>query len=319
MLSRIKRLIGVLIAAVAVVTSSGFVSAQGSSQTTNGFRISPLRNEVTVEKGKSQTASVTVENPSNLTFKTKGVINDFIASTNEDGQPQLLLDGKSAPSHSLKQLVTDIPAFTLAPNERKVVQITITVPASAAAGGYYGAVRFLPAETVNSSNVSLAASVGSLFLVNVPGNIKEHLELVQFGAGVNGSIKSLITGGRVSIITRLKNDGDTHEKPFGKIQIKNAKGKIVAEEEINNIEPQANILPASIRKFETQTPENIKWFGRYTVTASYGYTPSNGELINARTSFWYIPLWLVIVFSVAVIAILFAAYLGVRSFRRKRR
>jgi len=307
-MTRFQRLTGVFITALYVVISGGSAYAQSTtSATANGFRISPIRNEVTVEKGKSATVSIMVENPSSLPFKAKAVINDFVASDKEDGEPRLLLDGTSAPSHSLRKLVQDIPNIDFAPNERKEIPVTITIPTNAAAGGYYGAVRFLPANSTNGSNINLAASVGSLFLVNVPGNIKEHLFLEQFGAAVSGTIKNIITGGQVSIITRLKNDGDTHEKPFGKIQIKDSKGKLIVEQEINNDEPRANILPNSIRKFETKI-SNKKWLGHYTVTGSFGYEPSSGDLINAKTSFWYIPIWLLIAFFVIVIAIIVAGY-----------
>jgi hypothetical protein len=311
-----KRFSSTLLLAVIIGSTSSSVFAQSNGQSSNGFRISPLRNELTIEKGKTQTVNVSVENPSSINFKAKAVVNDFLASVNEDGQPELLLDGSFAPTHSLKRLVTDPPIVSFGPNERKEIQISISIPINAAAGGYYGAVRFLPADAKNSANVSLTASVGSLFLVNVPGNIKEHLTLEQFGAATNGKVKNLITSGSVSIVTRLKNDGDTHEKPFGKIQVKNSKGKVIAEQEINNIEPQSNILPSSIRKFETKIP-NTKWLGHYTVTAGYGYTPSNGELITAKTSFWYIPLWLVAVFMTAVVSVMFIAYFAYRSFHNR--
>lgn len=315
---QVRRFLSILLASVIMLSSTGSVFAQtSSSQTANGFRISPVRNELTIDKGKSQTVSIFVGNPSSLPLKAKAVINDFVASSTEDGQPQLLLDGASAPSHSLRKLIQDVPIIDLAGNERKEVRVTVSIPANAAAGGYYGAVRFVPENTKSTANVALTASVGSIFLVNVPGNIKEHLELVQFSAAVNGSAKKLITSGKVSIITRLKNDGDTHEKPFGKIQVKDSHGKVVAEEEINNIEPQSNVLPSSIRKFETKLKDR-KWFGHYTVTASLGYNPSNNELINAKTSFWYIPVWLIALIIVAVLAVLALGYVLYRKMRSKR-
>ncbi|MDB5182456.1 MAG: hypothetical protein JWO47_240 [Candidatus Saccharibacteria bacterium] len=319
-MSYTKRVANVLLTAIMVFSTAGTAYAQATTPKANGYRISPLRTELTIEKGTSQTATVSIENPSKVPFKVKGVINDFEASDSENGQPGLLLDGSYAPSHSLKRFVSDPAEVDLAPNERKEVKVVISIPSNAAAGGYYGAIRFLPVETVAGANVSLAASVGSLFLVNVPGNINEHLQLLQFGAASNGSIKKVITGGPVSIITRFKNDGDTHEKPFGKIQVKDSKGKVVAEEEINNVEPKSNVLPASIRKFETKL-KNSKWFGYYTVTAGYGYNPSNGELITAKASFWYVPFWvlaLVIIFILAVLGAIYMIYRKIQKSRTKR-
>ena len=311
----IRRIASVLITVIIFTFQNQGIFAQAQNdQSANGFRISPVRNELTIEKGTSQTVSIMVENPSSLPIKAAALINDFQASDSEDGQPRILLDNTFAPNHSLKRLVSNIPDTDIAPGGRKEVKVTITIPTNAVAGGYYGAVRFVPAENKKSANIALTASVGSIFLVNVPGNIKEHLELVQFTAAVNGSGKKIITSGKVSIITRLKNDGDTHEKPFGKIQVKNSKGVVVELAEINNTDPQANILPDSTRKFET-TLTNKKWFGRYTVTASLGYNPSDGDLINAKTTFWYIPAWMVAVFSVLVLVLVFAAYMLYRKIR----
>lgn len=313
-----KRLVNVLLVAIVLCGIPGSLHAQSTDKKANGFRISPIRTELTIEKGSSQIATVSLENPSSIPLKAKAVINDFEASDTENGQPRLLLDGEFAKSHSLKRLVADPPTLELGPNERKEVKILISIPSNAAAGGYYGAVRFLPAEVVSGGNVALSASVGSLFLVNVPGNIKMHLELLDFGAAVNGNIKKIITSGQISIVTRLKNNGDTHEKPFGRIQIKDSKGKLVADEEINNIEPQSNILPGSIRKFETQL-KNKKWLGHYTVTAGFGYTPSNSELINAKSSFWYIPSWMFIAAIVMLVLLLVTGYIIVRKIKRTKR
>ena len=318
-MNNLNRSVNVLATLILLLSSAGSVFAQTTANTpkSNGFRISPIRTELTIDKGTSQTATIFIENPSTLTLKAKGIINDFRASDKEDGQPLLLLDGSYASSHSLKRLIADTPVVELAPNERKDIKVTISVPANAAAGGYYGAIRFLPTDIASGANLSLTASVGSLFLVNVPGNIKEHLELQEFGAAVNGNIKKIITSGNISIITRLKNDGDTHEKPFGKVQVKDGKGKVVAEEELNNIEPQANVLPGSIRKFETKLSNN-KWLGHYTITASLGYNPSNNELINAKSSFWYIPVWMMAVLVILILSLLIAAYVIYRKLTNKR-
>lgn len=315
MLQRLGRVLTVL-ALLAIMNGSAF--AQSTNQTANGFRVSPIRNEMTIEKGKSGTERITVENPTGLPMKVRALINDFIPSDSESGQPQLLLDGATASSHSLKKLVQSVPDFTIAANERKDVYITISIPADAAAGGYYGAVRFVPADNASQANVNLTASVGSLFLVNVPGDIKQHLALEQISAAVNGKTKKFITGGDVSIVTRLKNDGDTHEKPYGKIQVKDSRGKVVANVEINNEEPRSNVLPNSIRKFETALGKK-KWFGHYTVTASLGYEPSaDNDLINAKTSFWYVPLWAVIAGLVLLVAVVVAGYILVHRLQNRR-
>ena len=142
--------------------------------------------------------------------------------------------------------------------------------------------------------------------------------MVEISAAVSGSTKKIITSGDVSIVTRLENDGDTHEKPFGKIQVKDSRGKVVANVEINDQEPRSNVLPNSIRKFETSLGKK-KWLGHYTVTASLGYEPSsNDDLINAKTSFWYIPLWVLVAGFVLLLALVVVVYIIIHRLQNRR-
>lgn len=318
-MKRIRALLaGLTIAVIGVASGPAPVMAQTTAQSGNGFRISPVRSELTIERGASVSSTITVENPTNLPIKAKAIVNDFIASQDESGEPVLLLNGEASPSHSFKKLVGTIPDITLAPRERKEVRVVIAVAPDASAGGYYGAIRFSPAKDDSTSTLGLTASVGSIYLISVPGNLKEHLSLVQFSAASKGKPKTFMRSGDVSIITRLKNDGDIHEKPYGKIVVKSMTGSVVDQQEINNVDPKSNVLPGSIRKFETKLKPR-KWLGRYMISASLGYTQGGGNLIEAKGSFWYIPTWLLITLGVVIALLLFAAYLIYRRVTYHRR
>lgn len=182
------------------------------------------------------------------------------------------------------------------------------MPNNATAGGYYGAIRFIDASQINDKNVSLAASVGTIFLVQVPGEFNEKLELLEFTAAKNGSNGRLfLNGGDMSIVTRLRNSGDIHVKPFGKITITDHSGKVVETYEFNNVEPRSNILPGSVRRFDDKL-QNKKWMGKYTITANLGYG-TTGSLITTKATFWVIPAWVLIAFFVILAAILIGGYL----------
>lgn len=310
----------IAIAAVATVallsTGFGIVTAQTTTGAGNGFRISPVRSELTIEKGKSQTLTITIENPTDSNVTATPIVNDFISSDRENGEPRLILDDTSpSPKNSFKTLVESISSVPLGPREKKDINVTIRVPQDANAGGYYGAVRFAPGTTTGSGNVGLTASVGTIVLITVPGDLKEKIDLVQLSAAQNGSLKSFFTGGEVSIVTRIKNDGDIHVKPFGKIVIKNMFGKTVKEYEVNNIDPRANVLPDSIRRFEDAIAKPGKgWFGRYTVTAHIAPSQGSGQIINGQATFWYLPPWAIITFVALILVILGGGYLLVRKF-----
>lgn len=311
----------VAVAVSAFTLVAAYVVAPVLAQTQesgNGFRISPVRSELTIEKGKSEVVTLTLENPADVPTIARAIINDFVASDKENGEPRLILDENTEPpKNSFKALAQPIQDVQLAPRERKEVSVTVQVPDNANAGGYYGAVRFAPVtDSLGQGNIGLTASVGSIFLVRVPGNLIERLDLLELTAGQNGKAKSFITSGNVSVITRLKNEGDIHVKPFGKLVVKNMFGKVVYEGEFNvgdTEDSRANILPGSTRKFENAIGDK-KLLGRYTIEANLGFSQGSGDLISAKTSFWYLPVWALVVLLVIVVALVGGAYLLYRKF-----
>lgn len=313
----IARLTAVFAAVFIVGLSATHIVGAQSSQSSsglsgNGFRISPVRSELSVEKGKKGTIAITIENPTDFATTARPVVNDFIASDKEDGEPRLILDNNVAsPKNSFKSLVGVMSDVSLGPREKKDISVVVSVPSDASAGGYYGAVRFVPTQTANGGNVTLTASVGTIVLVTVPGNLTQKLNLVQFGAVQNDKFKGFITKGDVAIGARLKNAGDIHLQPFGKVAVKNMFGKTVKEYEINAT--SANVLPGSTRKYVDKI-DNSRWFGRYTITANIGYAQGSGDLITAKASFWYVPTWALYVFAVLAAVIVGGVYFLVRKF-----
>lgn len=307
----------VLVSGVAPVAAQ--TTSSKTAPTANGFRVSPVRSELTIDKGKSQTISVSVENPSSVAVSAKAVVNDFVASDDESGTPRLILDNNApSPKNSFRDLVQAIPDVQLAGGERKDVSVKITVPSTASSGGYYGAIRFLPANNTNTSIVGLTASVGTIVLVTVPGNLTQKLDLVQLSAAQNKKPKSFITSGNVEVLTRLKNSGDIHVQPFGRVNVKNMFGKTVASYEFNNNDPRANILPGSTRKFDDPLGKKTL-FGRYTIEANLGYSQGGGELISSKAVFWYVPTWALIALLVLVVAAAIAGYVFYRRMKRSHR
>jgi len=279
-----------------------------------GYTISPVETEITVNKGTSQTIELSVQNPANTAVVIKAVVNDFIASSNESGNPELILNSNTpVPANDFKSLVSPIGNITLAPLAKVYFPVTITVPISANSGGYYGAVRFLPESINQTGNVGLTASAGSIFLITVPGNLTERLSLTQLSAAdKNGNPTSFITSGGVSVLTRLDNTGNIQLQPFGNILIKNMFGHIVKSYQFNNSIPRANILPGSIRKFINPL-SGASWFGKYTVVETVAYQQGTGNYITSNASFYYFPVWFLALVVVIIILLVVGIYwLGYR-------
>jgi len=297
-----------------LLLAGGVINAQQSG-VANGFKVSPVRDEATIEKGKTSVQKIYVTNVNNYTVTARAVVNDFEPATDESGKPQIILDEtKSAPTNSFKALVKSIPDVKIEAGQTAEVPVSITVPGDAQAGGYYGAVRFISAESDNpgQKNVALSASVGTIFLVKVPGELTEQLQLVDFSAEKNGSTSRFFTSGKsIQIMTRLKNTGNIHVAPFGRVQVTDHSGKIVEDYEFNNTTPRANILPNSTRKFEDSLKKQ-NWVGKYSVVANLGYG-TTGSLITARTTFWVVPMWVIITVSVLIVALVVGGFLIYRK------
>ncbi len=299
--------------AIALATLAGILILGMPSSATaaggNGLRVTPVRTDITIAPGQTQVVNVTATNITVEPATFEVIINDFTASSDETGEPALILgNNQYAPNHSLKRFVKDIPNFTLQPGQQKVVPVTISVPANAAGGGYYGTVRFAPAGSVGKDKtVTLAGSVGSLILLRVTGNVVDQLSIASFDVRQGDSPKNLFFSNKnITSLVRFQNEGNIQEQPFGKILLKDRSNKILAEYEINDVQPRGNVLPDTIRKFSTKI-DKVGNFGAYTLVGNFGYG-SNGQLLSASTTFYVIPFVLIVGFLGLVLLLVFLIF-----------
>lgn len=291
----------------------------------SGYKVSPVKIQETINKGAKRTFSIYVTNLTDKTTINTTKIVNFTADKDES-QNALLVEAENLSKFNIandfNKIIEPVPDFTLGPNQQKIIPVTLNIPDNANAGGYYGAITFTQKDVATGKNVTVQASVGTLFVITVPGKLTDALSLVEFTAAQNGSNGRFFTNGKnLSVVTRLQNTGNIHEQPFGKIQVTDSKGKVVQEIEFNNTDPRGNVLPNSTRKF-TNDLKDQKYFGKYNVTANIGYGPGGGNIIIAKNTFWVIPLWMVIAAGVvlAILAVLiFIIIRKVMSSNKKRR
>lgn len=306
--------------AISLTPSKSIAATSGG----NGQRVSPVRSDITVYPGKSETVTVNITNVTTKPAELRAIINDFIANPNESGEPAIILaPNQFAPKHSLKRYAkVSGDNFRLGPGESKNIPVIVNIPINAPGGGYYGAVRFAPASNKNApnENVSLAGSVGSLILVKVPGDVKEQLSIVSFDVRAKDRPSTFFFRNKnLDAVVRFQNQGNIQLQPFGKILLKNRSGKQIASYEVNNIQPPANVLPDSIRKFPTPLKDKVGSIGQYKLEANFGYG-TNGQLLSASTTFYVIPLWLIIAFVALVAIIAFAVFVApklVKAYNRR--
>jgi hypothetical protein len=296
---------------LAVPASFAATSTQASN---DGMKVSPVRTDVIMSPGQSKTVTVTIQNVTKNDGSYTVITNDFQAK-DETGAPSLLLNGSLNAQHGLKQYMSAPKTVAVAAGQQKEVPVTVTLPANIAGGGYYGAVRFAPATAgQNGANVSLSGSVASLILVSVPGDVTDNLQIASFSASHGDSSGSFFTSNKdLSATVRFRNAGNVQEQPFGKILLKKG-DKTLSSYEINTSDPRGNVLPDSIRRFDVPL-KGVGSFGKYSLVGNFGYS-SKGQLVSASTSFYVVPLPLVIVAIIIVLLLVALLAAGPRAIRR---
>lgn len=297
----------------AAVLPAQRASTQSGGSPGQGLEISPALIDQQVDPGQKVTLSIRLRNITEGELIAKGQINDFTAQ-GEEGQPNVLLDENAEPtSYSMKAWVKSVPDLSLVPDEIKTMQIEVDVPEDAAPGGHYGVIRFtaVPPE-LKDTGVSLSASIGTLVLLNVSGEVKKQAGFEEFFASNKGGKGSIFEKGPIDLVERIRNSGNVHVKPKGEVIVKNVFGQEVAKLVVN--ENGGNVLPDSVRKFEQEFSKDVM-FGRYSATAEINI--GEGEVISQTISFWVVPYTLVgiILFAIILLVIVIRTILG--SYKRR--
>lgn len=306
------------VASLIILASMHSLSVSAADATANTLKVAPVRSDVEIKPGETKTVQVTITNLTGSQIRVRPIANDFIAG-DERGTPALILDvDKFAPTHSLKRFMKPMADVSIPAKQAKVVDVVISVPKDAQAGGYFGAVRFAPTTPDGGGQVNLSGSVASLILMTVPGPATEHLNLTNFDITQNGQASTYFrTPDNLQLNLRMENKGSVQEGPFGKISVKNG-DDLVYDADFNNQNPRDMILPDSARRWDVPL-KKIEAFGHYTVTATFTYGQKN-QTIEATTSFWVIPFPVLIGALVgAVILLLLIVFVIWRSVRRIRR
>lgn len=309
LLQQRKKINSILLVAFAVVAAISvailpFATSRAQQSTTNSastLSVSPVRTDIQGEPGTTETVETVVTNVSDETIIVRPVANDFVAG-DERGTPALILDADQyAPSHSLKRFMGTFEDVEVAAGESAVVDVVITIPANAEPGGYFGAVRFAPATTDDGGQVNLSASVASIILLTLPGEVPEKLTLTNFDVQQGGNPGSLFfTDEGIDVAFRFESESGIQLAPFGTIAV--MKGdEVVSETDFNQEAPRDSILPDSARRWEVPL-EGIDGFGHYTVLSTFTYGSKN-ETIQAEQSFWVIP-WLYIIGAAVALLVL---------------
>jgi len=229
--------------------------------------IRPLKNDINVDPGQTVTRTLSVVNNTKESIQAVPVLERFIGA-DASGYPDKMVE--SDPSNSQDatnwiELSEDM--VTVPPFSTYEVEYAITAPENAEPGGHYAAILFEPYDPDPVEGIKIQVRVASLLLINVTGNRIEESDIEDFS--LNSS--KVYDDQPLIFNIELKNTGNVHFVPEGRITLKNAKGEVIqkvgqlinseGQEEIFDYIPvnykEGHLLPQSSRIFEGEWVEPL--------------------------------------------------------------
>jgi len=279
------------------------------------FVVGPGRAELVINPGQTVVYEMSVSNriSDGRTFNLE--IEDIDGS--DDASRSVVFLGDQRGPYTLKDYISfPESSFNLDLGDRARIPVTISIPADAEPGGYYGGVLVSTikqegSDDENSSARSpIIARIGTLFFITVPGEVTKSGALTDVHV-VGDSL--WYESGPVTFNVSYENTGSVHLNPYGEIRIANLFGEEVGFVEL---EPWF-VLPKSLRS------RDISWnremlFGRYTATVSInrGYD----DIVDTATVTFYVLPWKIVLGTFVVIfLVLFTFRFLFRNFEFRRR
>ncbi len=278
-----------------------------------GLQVSPVIFDYDLTAGTQKVDEVSIINNESERVEMTTEVADF--EYDEKGEMRYIEENQENPSvSSLKKwLHYDTKEFSLEPGGEQRIRFTVDVPANAEPGGHYGVI-FFRTKPKGSGNIGVSARIGSLILVTIPGNVKKTGEVVDFKIGKLNDKNEVVSRdfferGPLDVFYRVKNTGNVHFKPTGRLLIKDGNGKILQE-----IPPaDLRVFPGLGRDYNQQV--NLDPWGFYEAVLELN--DGDGTSLGTRTiKFWGFNYPLVLFWAAIAIAVLLIGFFGIRQYNR---
>ena len=282
-----------------------------AQQQSAGARIAPVIVEDRIEPGEVFSGNITITNLEQTTREYRIVTRD-ISSISNGGSPIFSEPGEIT-GFELSQWVTpSVSKVTLEPGEEKTITFVVSVPEGASPGGHFGGIFFsADAEKQRETGAGVGYQVGTIMNFRIGGNIIEDAQIREFLTN-----KSLYGEPKVNFGVEVENQGNVLIRPRGPIDITDMFGKKVGTIRIND--SGGAVLPNSRRTFSVVWEGEGLTFGRYEAIVALLYGEEGRKTISAATSFWVLPLRIILPIFGIVLFIILAIYFGMRLYLRRR-
>lgn len=232
----------------------------------------PIKFRIQIEAGDVFSDTVTVINPGNEAIGVQAEIENLVGG--EEGAIDLSV--AEVPYGLSAWISIDKSVFVLQPQERRQIPFSVQVPNNAVPAGYFGAILFrtvaVPGEAEAAGTVGISGRVGSVILVEVPGEGVQAGEITEFSG------PKYLSRGPAEFILMVKNTGNSHFDPEGIVTVE---GMFIKSRELS-FEPRV-IFPGFSRTFSVEWPFRYA-FGPVTATAKVNI-PGSGMQIETFSMF----------------------------------
>ena len=253
-----------------------------------------------IKPGEKIQTSVRVRNGSSETMTVKSLAQDFIVDLG--GETPVPVEDNISNRWSLASWVFLTPSVQeVEPGKIATVNVIIDVPEDALPGGHYAMITHQPNsgssalpefDLARTSAATLQQRVGTLLYVTVDGPINEAAFIREL------NFPKFTEYGPVPFSFTVDNQSDIHISPQIGIEIYNLLGRKVETVEVET----KNVFPFIARGFEGQW-DRVWGFGPYTAKAVMSYG-STGQVAIAKTTFWLLPITLLMAILVIILVII---------------
>ncbi len=227
-----------------------------NTKTANALTVSPARIEITADPGQSIQGEVELlnEQKEEKIFYTSY---ENFESRGDTGAPYFTGD-----KSGLATWISTDTEVNLAPDERKTVPYTITVPKDAKPGGYFAALFFgnQPENKNGGSEVVIGGKIGILILLRVSGDVDESAGITDFGTEGGKRFFSTLP---IVFTYGFNNIGGDRVIPRGNIKINNLLH--IRSVSLLANKNEGSVLPQSTRRF------TVSWGGESKEKKNIGF------------------------------------------------
>lgn len=260
---------------------------------------------VSLLQGDRFTEELRIENESAYPMSVSFTAWNF--AYDEDGQAHEVRERDAKRFRGAASWVADIEPLTIPPKTEATVPVRVEVPKSAGVGTHSAYLRITgrPLDTVDESQQSVARvryQLNALLLVVV--QTPSETERLSAGAKLVSFTgpRRFTADPEVPFVTRIENTGNVHLDLNGRIEIKDAGGRLVKTLPIED----RTLLPESTSKLEERWT-GLPLIGKYTarMVGTCSITDVTQDFRSPAVEFWYVsrPLMYSVIAAIALLVI----------------